>query len=481
MADNHHYLSIDLEKPQKPKSTKREKQFHGDCLGGNFLLSDQEQSSIRSWLKKDLIDDTINKRNNKKTNNPHLKLKSPGNYSLRIVIEIHRNKIITAAINPSKNSIDLSCIKSATIAKKFLTTSKTAKNFVTIGDKVIIYHHQKDLRSIDNKDHQHKLSTNEDNYQIIHRLPRTNSLTRRDPFYPKRTHIIGSNIDQVILVSSLIKPKTDFDLINRYLAFCALEKLKVVLVFSKIDLFNQELNKLYKNLSNSYNSLSSLCSSSSQDNNNIYLTLNKIIYLSKLNYQIYFTQLNKPLEHELSFYSLYRSCNNSFFNNNDNLSVSFKHKNKLTNQLPSLLKDHIINKLSILTGLSGVGKSSLLNICQPKTPAKISSVKNHGRHTTSSSKLVAVNINGGIIDTPGIKSFALSDYDLHSLSAGFVEFIPFLNKCHYSSCTHTKEPMCKIKQAVDQGIIPKWRWNTYQYIVDNQIKQDKNQLFNKPL
>jgi ribosome biogenesis GTPase len=129
-------------------------------------------------------------------------------------------------------------------------------------------------------------------------------------------------------------------------------------------------------------------------------------------------------------------------------------------EVAALLHD----RLSVLTGPSGVGKSSMLNAIQPglgRAVSRVSHVTHEGRHTTVNSELIPVVGGGYVADTPGIRSLALWDVEPGELDAYFVEFRPFVAQCRFGDCTHGDEPGCAVRTAVEQGAIHLTRYNSY--------------------
>ncbi len=127
------------------------------------------------------------------------------------------------------------------------------------------------------------------------------------------------------------------------------------------------------------------------------------------------------------------------------------------------LKELIANKISVLTGQSGVGKSTLLNTINPDFKLKtqdISKALNRGKHTTRHCELHPV-ANGWVCDTPGFSSLDFSNMDAYQLAQSVIEFIPYLGMCKFNDCLHVNEPGCKIKELVANGEIAKSRYDNY--------------------
>lgn len=128
------------------------------------------------------------------------------------------------------------------------------------------------------------------------------------------------------------------------------------------------------------------------------------------------------------------------------------------------LRDRLAGKISVLTGPSGVGKSSLLNAIQPGlglAVSAISATKNKGQHTTNVRQLFPLEVGGFVADTPGWKSLALWDTEPEELDGYFPEIAPLVSQCQYNDCTHLHEPQCAVRAAVDDGKIHPERYESY--------------------
>ncbi len=229
---------------------------------------------------------------------------------------------------------------------------------------------------------------------------RKNYIIRRSINLSKQSHIIAANIDQAILVVTLSHPVTTTTFIDRYLASAEAYRIPVLLVFNKTDRYNSEQNELLAKQIKTYQSIGYKC-----------------------------------------------------------LTTSAKTLDGLE-QLKEALKD----KTNVFNGHSGVGKSTLINILQPGLNLKtkeISDSHKTGKHTTTFSELYKLNFGGYIIDTPGIKAFGMLEMEPWEISHYFVEIFKISENCQYNNCSHTHEPGCAVKLAVEKGKIAKSRYLSY--------------------
>ena len=140
----------------------------------------------------------------------------------------------------------------------------------------------------------------------------------------------------------------------------------------------------------------------------------------------------------------------------------------------SKLKDVMKNKLNMISGHSGVGKSTLINRIQPTlniNTKPISTSHNQGQHTTTHSEIFDLDCGGSVIDTPGIRGFGLIDINVEQMKSAFFEFLNYSKNCKFYNCLHKNEPSCEVKKAVSDGKIDLDRYNNYLKLID--VQEDK--------
>lgn len=235
--------------------------------------------------------------------------------------------------------------------------------------------------------------------------PRKNYIIRKSKKLSKQTHIIAANIDQAIVIVTLAFPRTSTGFIDRFLITAEAYHIPAIIVFNKCDLFDDVLKSDLADLVNVYE-----------------LAGYKCVVVSAL----------KKI-------------------NTDNFS--------------QLLK----NKISLVSGHSGVGKSALVNVVNPSLNLKTGSIsKMHlkGTHTTTFSEMYRLSSGGFVIDTPGIKEFGLIDFKKEEVSHFFPDLFRYIHDCQFANCTHTHEVNCAVKKAVKENNISESRYNSYLSIMN---------------
>lgn len=243
--------------------------------------------------------------------------------------------------------------------------------------------------------------------------PRRNYIIRRASNLSKEAHIIGANIDQAILIVTLFQPQTSTTFIDRFLATAEAYRVPAVIVINKIDLLTADEDTEY---------------------------LEAITYL-------------------------YRSIGYKV------MTVS-----ATTGDGIEELKTLLNGKISLFSGNSGVGKSSIINQLIPDLnlrTAEISTTHNTGMHTTTFSEMFSMpDDNGYIIDTPGVKGFGTIDFNEYEVAHYFPEIFEISQDCKYGNCTHIHEPGCAVLKALNDNIISQSRYTSYLSILDD-LNPDK--------
>ena len=236
--------------------------------------------------------------------------------------------------------------------------------------------------------------------------PRSNVIVRKSVNLSKESHIIASNVDQAVLVATFAYPRTSTGFIDRFLVTAEAYHIPTIIVFNKNDIYDDEQLRQVETLCEVY---------------------------EKIGYEAF--------------------------------TVSAK-----TGFNTERLKDLLRDKLSLLSGHSGVGKSALVNRLDPALDLKegaISEVHEKGMHTTTFSQMFPLAFGGYIIDTPGIKEFGLYDLDKSTLAQRFPEMRALMSSCKFSNCTHLHEPQCAVKKAVADGLIQQWRYTNYVNMIND--------------
>ena len=252
---------------------------------------------------------------------------------------------------------------------------------------------------------------------IIKIHPRKNYIIRKSVNLSKQTHIIAANIDQVFLIITLERPPTLTAFIDRFLVTAEAYHIPAVLLFNKSDLKEEIASIKRKEIINTYTNIGYKCI--------------EISVKTKLNIDI----------------------------------------------LIKLMTD----KVSMFSGHSGVGKSSLINILDPNlqlAAKKISDQHKQGIHTTTFAEMFALPFGGSIIDTPGIKGFGVVDMNPQELDGYFPEFFKLKSKCKFKNCLHVNEPDCAIKSAVKLGQINSWRYENYLQIINGDEAIYRTDIYN---
>ncbi len=238
-------------------------------------------------------------------------------------------------------------------------------------------------------------------------LPRENYIIRRSPKKKGFSHIIASNLDQAVLIATLSTPKTSFGFIDRFLVTAEAFRIPAVIIFNKKDLLGKE-------------------------------------ELEELDLKI--------MEYKIIGYEAHA------------ISV-------LENDGMDFLTSLLANKTTLLSGHSGVGKSTLINHLLPDADQKVSEVSgfsNKGTHTTTFAERFSIDATTHIIDTPGIKELGLAEVEKDELTHYFPELRELFGNCKFHNCSHTHEPGCAIEKAYHEGTISPTRYDSYISMLSDQ-------------
>lgn len=239
---------------------------------------------------------------------------------------------------------------------------------------------------------------------------RKNYITRSSPHNRHQHHIIASNLDQSLLFATLKEPKTSLGFIDRFLITSEAYHVPSILVFNKSDLYKEKELLRYNEIKEIYEAIG---------------------------YKVLLMSIEK------------------------NIGVE---------EVKNLLKD----KTTLLSGHSGVGKSSFINIIFPDLRLKtqdVSGWSGKGLHTTTFAEMFNLSFGGRLIDTPGIRELGLVDIPKHELSHYFPEMRALINQCHFNNCMHINEPDCAVKDAVNLGRVHPDRYYSYLNILDSIEKK----------
>jgi ribosome biogenesis GTPase len=263
---------------------------------------------------------------------------------------------------------------------KFRIKGIKSTNPIVVGDKV-------------------ELEQESELWMITKLFDRKNHILRKSVNLSKQTHVIAANLDQAILMITLDSPTTTTGFIDRFLVAANAYGVEVVLLFNKLDIYDDLLLQNQKTLTQVYQNVG-----------------HTTIALSVLH---------------------------------DDLS-----------KVKEVMKD----KLNIISGHSGVGKSTLINKLQPNLnidTKQVSETHKQGQHTTTFSELYDLDFGASIIDTPGIRGFGLVELAPEEIGNYFPEFFAMKQKCKYHNCIHKNEPDCAVKTALENGKIAESRYKSY--------------------
>jgi ribosome biogenesis GTPase / thiamine phosphate phosphatase len=274
-------------------------------------------------------------------------------------------------------------VKQARIVGKLRLDDIKSTNPIAVGDDVEI-----------------TLEADERQASITAVLPRKNYVVRQSPRKKHNIHLLASNVDQALLIVTMVEPKVKTGFIDRFLMMTEPYNIPVIIAFNKFDVYAQEEMEM--------------------------LNYYKTVY-ENIGYTI-------------------MSC--SIFNPSD------------MDKIKTLLK----NKTTLIAGQSGVGKSSIVNTIQPGIELRTGEISEHsgkGQHTTTFAEMFDLDFGGRIIDTPGIKTLAFNHLEIMDIAHNFREIFLLSKGCKFADCLHKSEPKCAVKEAIEAGRISEHRYHNY--------------------
>jgi len=239
--------------------------------------------------------------------------------------------------------------------------------------------------------------------------PRDNYVIRRSTNLSRQSHVIAANLDQALIAVSLYFPEIKLPFLDRILVTCEVYRIPVTIVLNKVDMY-----------------------------------------------------LNEDPEGVERFCGIYRGA-----------GYRVLETSALKGDGIQELRELCLGKLSLVSGESGVGKSSLIKALDPGLDPKtgrISDVHLQGKHTTSLYEMYPLSSGGFIVDTPGLRGFGLVDLEKEEISKYFPEMLRFADDCRFVPCTHTHEPQCAVKAALERGEISPERYSSYLGMLEEDKK-----------
>jgi len=285
------------------------------------------------------------------------------------------------------------------IRGKFRIQGLKSTNPVAVGDRVL-------------------LDLNGEDYLISKILERKNYIIRKSVNLSKQVHIIAANIDQAFLIVTLASPTTSVGFIDRFLVTAEAYQIPTVLVFNKVDLYDEFDREYHDEIVQMYTNSGYECIETSA--------------LGQMNIDLLTTKMTA--------------------------------------------------KVTLLSGHSGVGKSTLVNVIDPDldlVTQQVSEAHNKGMHTTTFAEMYPLHFGGFIIDTPGIKGFGLVDVSEFELADYFPEILRLKGQCKFHNCKHVNEPKCAVKEAVALDKIHPVRYDSYLSILEDDGNQYREFKYHK--
>lgn len=261
-----------------------------------------------------------------------------------------------------------------------------------------------------------ELEPKKDTGVIINIHERRNYIVRKSVNLSKRTHIIAANIDRAFLLVTIDNPPTSTSFIDRFLVSAEAYHIPVTLLFNKIDSLNEETEELKNELHEIYANIGYDC-----------------------------------------------------------IEISAKEGTNM-DTVKELMKD----KVTLFSGHSGVGKSTLVNTIEPSLNLKtleISEQHKQGQHTTTFAEMHHLSFGGFIIDTPGIKGFGMVDFEDEEIAGYFPEFFELKQNCKFHNCMHIDEPKCAVKAGLEDDTVAPSRYFSYLQIIKGEEEHFRQDLY----
>lgn len=240
-------------------------------------------------------------------------------------------------------------------------------------------------------------------------LPRKNHIIRKSTNLSRQSHVIASNLDMVFLIVTVELPEVKLQFVDRFLVTCEAYNVPVTIILNKMDLYSPQ-----------------------------------------------------ALEMVAAFKDIYNGAGYRVIESSAATGMGLE-------QISQMCKDKVV----LFSGQSGVGKSSLIKALDPNLELRvgeISAYHQQGKHTTTFYEMHPISTGGFVIDTPGIRGFGLVDVSQLELSGYFPEMLRVEDNCRFAPCTHTHEPGCAVKEAVENGEISVERYESYLGMLDEQTK-----------
>ncbi len=242
-------------------------------------------------------------------------------------------------------------------------------------------------------------------------MPRKNYVVRQSPRKKHQLHFLASNVDQVLIIVTLREPNLKIGFIDRFLVMTEPYSIPAIIVFNKYDIYTEEDKDLLDALRDIY---------------------------QRIGYKVFTTS------------------------SVDQTGIE-------------MVRMELKDKITLVAGQSGVGKSTLINAIESRLQLRTDSISEYsgkGQHTTTFAEMFDLSFGGSIIDTPGIKSLAFTHLEIMDIAHNFKEFFAISDQCKYANCTHRNEPQCAVKQAVEEDQISFIRYQNYLSLVEEVEDQN---------